>query len=331
MATIYEIAHKAHVSVTTVSRVINDSNKVNKDTRERVEKVIKELSYSPNIFGKQLGKGTTNLILILLHGIDNPFFSNIIKGIEITAYENKYNVLISETNGQVERENQYLELLKNHFVDGVILLSYEQSLEDLNNLAINYPIVEVVEYNEQSNTPYISIDYLKASREIMDYFVTNNHKKIAFVASGQNQRISIIKKYQSYLDVLNENGLEVITKSIEFNEFSIESAMKTTSKIINEHPDVTAFFCCSDLIARGTITKLKELGKQVPEDIEVFGFDDLIYSELSTPKISTVSLDTFNLGVKSMELLYNRINKIVDGEDHYFGPYQLKFKESTRK
>jgi DNA-binding LacI/PurR family transcriptional regulator len=331
MATIYEIAHKAHVSVTTVSRVINDSTKVNKDTREKVQKVIQELNYSPNIFGKQLGKKNTNLILILLHGIDNPFFSNIIKGIEITAYQNNYNVLISETNGQVERENQYLELLKNHFVDGVILLSYEQSLENLNKLTNNYPIVEVVEYNEASNTPYISIDYLKASKDIMNYFISNDHKKIAFVAAGENQRISINKKYQGYSETLKENNLEIITNKIDFNEFSLESAMNTTENIVNKHPDVTAFFCCSDLIARGTIAKLKQLNIKVPDDIEVFGFDDLIYSELSSPTISTVSLNTYNLGVKAMEILYKRIMKIDYIEDYYFGPYELKFKESTIK
>jgi len=328
MATIYEIAAKANVSVTTVSRVINKSKNVSATTRDKVTKIINELGYTPNILSQSLATGITNVILVLVHGVDNPFFSSIIKGIEDNAYQNNYKVLIAETSGILEREDQYLELLKTKLVTGCIIMSCEKNSKDLEALYEKYPIVQLIEYDQKAKVPFVSIDYYKASRELMHHFINKGHQKIAFINAGESVRISSIKKYQAYVDILTENDFPVITKELEPTTFSLENAKELTLILLNKHPDITAIFACSDIIAIGACYAIESLNKKCPDDIEVFGYDNLIYSELSRPKISTVDLKDFQLGKKAMSILEAQI-KNTDYDLENYSSYQLIFKESS--
>lgn len=332
MSTIQQVASIAHVSVATVSRVINNSAGVSDKTRLKVEQAIERLKYQPNAMGTFLRKDKTNMILVLVHSVDNPFFSMIIQGIENIAHNNNYNVLICTTYGDRSREQHYVKMLQNHYVDGMILISNTLTLDEINDLNTNYPLVQVIEYLPESKAPYYSVDFYQASYDLMEHMIHNGCKNIAYVHTGSTHIVSHMEKYRAYQDVLNKYKLPILSKTNEEYNFGFISGKAVAALLLDNNPQIDGFFATSDLIAIGIIDEIHSRNKKVPDDIEVVGFDNTIFSTLSNPAITTVELNTYELGCKSMELLLKRIEKIdTDVKVDHVLPFQLIIKESSSK
>ena len=332
MSTIQQVASLAKVSVATVSRVINNSAGVSDKTRQKVEQAIERLKYQPNAMGTFLRKDKTNMILVLVHSVDNPFFSMIIQGIENIAHHNNYNVLICTTYGDRAREQHYVKMLKNHYVDGMILISNTLTLEEINELNINYPLVQVIEYLPESKAPYYSVDFYQASYDLMEHLIQNGCRNIAYVHTGSTHIISHMEKYRAYIDVLTKYNLPILSKTNEEYNFGFISAKSVAALLLDENPHIDGFFATSDLIAIGIIDELQTRKKRIPKDIKVVGFDNTIFSSIYNPAITTVELNTYELGCKSMEFLLNKIEKLEKDikVDHVL-PYQLIVKDSSSK
>ena len=332
MSTIQQVASLAKVSVATVSRVINNSAGVSAKTRQKVEQAIERLKYQPNAMGTFLRKDKTNMILVLVHSVDNPFFSMIIQGIENIAHHNNYNVLICTTYGDRSREQHYVKMLKNHYVDGMILISNTLTLEEINELNINYPLVQVIEYLPESKAPYYSVDFYQASYDLMEHLIQNGCKNIAYVHTGSTHIISHMEKYRAYIDVLTKYNLPILSKTNEEYNFGFISAKSVAALLLDENPHIDGFLATSDLIAIGIIDEIQTRKKRIPEDIKVVGFDNTIFSSIYNPAITTVELNTYELGCKSMEFLLNKIEKLEKDikVDHVL-PYQLIVKDSSSK
>ena len=332
MSTIQQVASLAKVSVATVSRVINNSAGVSNKTRQKVEQAIERLKYQPNAMGTFLRKDKTNMILVLVHSVDNPFFSMIIQGIENIAHHNNYNVLICTTYGDRAREQHYVKMLKNHYVDGMILISNTLTLEEINELNINYPLVQVIEYLPESKAPYYSVDFYQASYDLMEHLIQNGCKNIAYVHTGSTHIISHMEKYRAYIDVLTKYNLPILSKTNEEYNFGFISAKSVAALLLDENPHIDGFLATSDLIAIGIIDEIQTRKKRIPEDIKVVGFDNTIFSSIYNPAITTVELNTYELGCKSMEFLLNKIEKLEKDikVDHVL-PYQLIVKDSSSK
>lgn len=332
MSTIQQVASLAKVSVATVSRVINNSAGVSEKTRQKVEQAIERLKYQPNAMGTFLRKDKTNMILVLVHSVDNPFFSMIIQGIENIAHHNNYNVLICTTYGDRSREQHYVKMLRNHYVDGMILISNTLTLEEINELNTNYSLVQVIEYLPESKAPYYSVDFYQASYDLMEHLISSGCKNIAYVHTGSTQIISHIEKYRAYIDVLTKHNLPILSKTNEEYNFGFISAKSVAALLLDENPQIDGFFATSDLIAIGIIDELQTRKKRIPEDIKVVGFDNTIFSSIYNPAITTVELNTYELGCKSMELLLNKIEKLEKDikKDHVL-PYQIIVKGSSLK
>lgn len=332
MSTIQQVASLAKVSVATVSRVINNSAGVSAKTRQKVEQAIERLKYQPNAMGTFLRKDKTNMILVLVHSVDNPFFSMIIQGIENIAHHNNYNVLICTTYGDRSREQHYVKMLKNHYVDGMILISNTLTLEEINELNINYPLVQVIEYLPESKAPYYSVDFYQASYDLMEHLIQNGCRNIAYVHTGSTHIISHMEKYRAYIDVLTKHNLPILSKTNEEYNFGFISAKSVAALLLDENPHIDGFLATSDLIAIGIIDEIQTRKKRIPEDIKVVGFDNTIFSSIYNPAITTVELNTYELGCKSMEFLLNKIEKLEKDikVDHVL-PYQLIVKDSSSK
>jgi len=332
MSTIQQVASLAKVSVATVSRVINNSAGVSNKTRQKVEQAIERLKYQPNAMGTFLRKDKTNMILVLVHSVDNPFFSMIIQGIENIAHHNNYNVLICTTYGDRSREQHYVKMLKNHYVDGMILISNTLTLEEINELNINYPLVQVIEYLPESKAPYYSVDFYQASYDLMEHLIQNGCRNIAYVHTGSTHIISHMEKYRAYIDVLTKHNLPILSKTNEEYNFGFISAKSVAALLLDENPHIDGFLATSDLIAIGIIDEIQTRKKRIPEDIKVVGFDNTIFSSIYNPAITTVELNTYELGCKSMEFLLNKIEKLEKDikVDHVL-PYQLIVKDSSSK
>ena len=332
MATMEQVARLANVSTATVSRVLNHPATVSEDTRNRVLDAIKSLDYEPNFLGRFLRTTQTNLVLVLVHAIDNPFFAEIVNGIENIASVYDYNVMMANNHGSKEIGNRYIAMLKNQLIDGIILLSNELEAGELDSIANEYPLVQVIAYNQASTACAICIDYYNASREIMENFVALNRKTIAFINTNESPIISTDDKYQAYYDCLKANNLEIVTKPpLELREFGFQTSYNLTLELLKRHPQLDAIFTCSDMIAAGAISACLDLNRRVPQDVAISGFDDIFYSRINKPSITTVSHDTFNLGLTAMSMILKRINKEELENNRVVLPYEVIYRESAPK
>jgi LacI family repressor for deo operon, udp, cdd, tsx, nupC, and nupG len=303
MSTIEQVALLAKVSVATVSRVVNKSARVSEDTRKRVQEAIDKLNYQPNAFGTYLRKINSNMVLILLHSVDNPFFAQTVQGIEKIAHEHDYNILLGNTYGDLDREQRYIKMLKNHLLDGIILISNTLGKDDLNELHKLYPIVQVIEYIPESDAPYFTIDFYEAATVLMTELIESGHKKIAFIHTGSTSIISATEKHRAYVDVLTKNNLPVLNNGMIEHLFGYSSARAITKELLQDDPEITGFFTTSDLIAVGVMDELKDQGININSSLCVTGFDNTIFSSFNNPSIPTVDLDSFKLGKQAMEYL----------------------------
>lgn len=331
MSTINEVAARAKVSVATVSRVINEMPNVSAKTKDKVLKAIEELKYQPNAMGSLLRKDRTNMVLVLLHSVDNPFFSSIVQGIEEVAQHNNYNVLISTTYGQHKREQHYIKMLKQHFVDGIILITNTLNVEEINELSESYPLAQVLEYVPNSSEVYFSIDFYSVAKKVVEHLVNQGRKKIAFVHTGLIDIASTQAKYQAYKDVLEANHLEVITKELKNYPFGFESGKRIAKELLHLYPYIDGFFASSDLIAAGILDELKVRHIQVPKEVAVFGFDNTGYGQLTQPKLSTVDLNGFQMGKASMQYILDRLHKSNSIKKSILFGAQLLLNASTER
>jgi len=330
MSTIDEVAFLAKVSVATVSRVINNSTNVSPETKERVLNAIARLKYQPNAMGALLRKEHTGMILILLHSVDNPFFSPIVQGIEYFAQSSGMNVLICTTYGDKNREKHYLDLLKSHFVDGLLLITNTLTCEELNELNRNYPVVQVVEYLPESDATYFSIDFYQAAFSLVERLIEKGHQHIAFVHAGLSDIVSTKKKHQAYCDALKNHHLEPIIDDNSEHVFGYDSGRTITRQLLKDNPSITAFFATSDLMACGILDELSDQGFSVPQDKAIISFDNTIFSTLVQPNLTSVDVNGFQLGYQSLEYLKKRINdKKFTEKLEVFLPYVIHERESS--
>jgi LacI family transcriptional regulator, repressor for deo operon, udp, cdd, tsx, nupC, and nupG len=332
MSTIEQVASLAKVSVATVSRVINNTAFVSEETRTRVENAIKKLNYQPNALGKLLRKENTSMVLILLHSVDNPFFASIVQGVEKIAHENEYNVLICNTYGDKEREQHYLKMLSNHLVDGAVFISNTCTADRINELNEIYPVVQVVEYHPDIDAVYFSIDFYQASKDLLNILYMNGHRSIGFIHTGLTEIVSSKEKFRAYHDFVNEHHLPMITNYPNEIDFGYEKSKEIAGKLLDDFPQTTAFFTTSDILACGVIDELLDRGIEVPQDAMVVGFDNTSFSYVNKPGITSVELNSFQLGSKAMDYLLSKIrNKNFITDKSHLIEYQIIERESTQK
>ncbi len=185
MANIQEVADKAGVSIATVSRVLNNITTVSLKTRLKVENAIKELNYEPSMLGRNLRNSESRLLLVLIPSISNPFYTEIIKGIETIAISNHYNILLCETASDPKREDIYFNMAKNKLSDGIISMDPTINRQKLNELAEHHSIILCSEYEEGGPIPYVTIDHKLATYHAVKHLIKLGNQKIALINSDE--------------------------------------------------------------------------------------------------------------------------------------------------
>lgn len=328
MATIKDVAKRAGVSVATVSRVLNETNVVQEATKQRVLEVIKELNYSPNLLGRNLRRLETKKILVLLNTISNQFYSQIVRGVEERAAEDGYTVMVCMTHGNAEIEQGYLQMLKTKLVDGAIMLTTEQDGVALSQELGGVGVVQACEPCETFLTPTVSIDNEKAAYDAVKYLIEKGYHSIAFFGAG-NIYQSSLRREAGYRRALEENGID-IEESWVFNDgFSFRSGMRACETLLLQKKQPKAIFCVSDSSAAGAIKALLRMGKKVPADIAVMGFDNTRLSHDYIPSITTVKQPQYEIGYQAMDLLVEKINHPQEKNKHIILDYEIIERESV--
>ncbi len=328
MATIQDVAKLANVSVATVSRVINNTTYVSPEARQEVNNAIKQLNYQPNLTARNLRRLETKTILVLLPTISNTFYSKVIKGIEDTAYKNGYTVMICTTASNKQIENRYLNLLKNKLVDGIIFMTSQLEEDELGLIAQNLPIIQCGEYKENVPASYISIDNEAAGYMAVNHLIKRGHCKIGMVTC-RNNHISTKKRELGYKKALNEAGIEYKSDLIKYGNYGFGSGMKLAKEFLKIKPRPTAIFAISDMMAIGLVRYFLDKGLKVPEDIAVVGFDNIRFSYMVKPKITTISQPQYKMGSLAMELLLRKIQDKQSNPQNVFMEHKLIVRESS--
>jgi LacI family repressor for deo operon, udp, cdd, tsx, nupC, and nupG len=330
MTTMADVAREANVSVATVSRLINNQGVVSPDTAERVYAAIEKLAYEPNLLARNLRKNESWVILILSPNFTNPYYAHILSGIGDAAAELGYSALIFNTADNEVREKEGLEMLKKHRADGAILMASEIGCDWLLEYSDHYPCVQCSEYDPAVDIPHVSIDNYQATCDAMEYLIGLGHKRIAMISS-ENEYVSTKLRLKGYCDSLAKHGITPCSDHVVYasRDYSFKSGQVKARELLTSSPVPTAIFCISDTLALGAITTVQDMGLRVPEDVTVIGFDDVEFTTMFHPYITTVVQPCYQLGRHSMQLLYAQISQKQDVPRQQFLEHQLNVRESS--
>ncbi|TLS38688.1 LacI family DNA-binding transcriptional regulator [Pseudalkalibacillus caeni] len=310
MVKMSDVAKLANVSTATVSRVLRSPETVKENTRQKVLSVIEELNYQPNILARHFRRSETNTILVIVPNIMNTVFAEIVGGIEQAAAANGYKVLLRNTNLDVRNEYEAIDHLKQRQVDGMILLSERLEKKTLLEISKQYPVVLASAYIEGLKVPTVSIDNISSSREATEHLIRLGHKRIANICGPLFSSISR-DRLKGFKQAVYQNDLEVDSVLIQEGEFTFDSGYNQMLKFLALEVPPTAVFAANDEMAMGAIKAAKENGLKVPEDMAVVGFDNIKFSSMFEPALTTIAQPKYEMGKKAMELLLEQMQGVV--------------------
>lgn len=334
--TIKDIAKEANVSVATVSRVVNNKAKgVGEATRKKIMDLVDRYQYQPSAVARGLVTKKTNIIGLIIPDITNPFYPKMAKGVEDAANEYGYNIILCDGNNSAEKETHYLRILNEHYVSGVIYNNFHKMSESTLELIRNshLPLVFIDNYVDIDGSSCLTLDNKKAMYELVEHFIQMGHQKIAFV-TGYLDSYSAEERYKGYIQALEDYMIPVDENLIILGNCVAESGYKAAEKLLSMKNKVTGIICHNDFTAIGVIQKLEESGACVPDDFSVAGFDNIDFSNIITPKLTTVHYPVYEMGRKAAQSLIQIIEegKPAENEEKIkLFEHKLVLRDSVRK
>lgn len=290
------------------------------------------MEYKPNLVAKGLVIKKTNLIGVLIPRISNNFFSKLIEGIEVEAKIHGYNILLSTSYNEIEKEIEYLNIFKDRQLDGVIfsVTDFATELQEFFNKTLIPTVFLGQKLEQQKRYPYVTLDNIKAAFEATKYLIDLNHQKIAIMAGPECDMATGDHRLEGYIKALEQADLQVKPHWQTRKYHTIDNGYKAAAEIMSHQEKPTAIFACSDQQALGAINYLKEHGYHVPEDISVVGFDDVDLATVFRPKLTTVKQYPVEMGKTAARLLIDQIEEKSAPAIENIAPHQLVIRESTK-
>lgn len=326
---IRDVAQLAGVSISTVSRVLNEPSKVRYELRRKVLDAVQALEYRSNSIARALKGMPTKTLGLLIPSIENPFFPSMVRGAQDEAHKVGYSIFLCNTDGSgIIEETQY-RLLLDKKVDGVVLVASKYTTKYLKEDE-QFPIVMIDRYVNSSNFSYVTVDHSNGVKLALDHLWNLGHRKIAFlgsklVSSGARER------FQAYRRYLNESKSQFDEKFVIFGEYTYDSGMKMARELIERKISFDSIICGNDLIAFGVIEGLKKIGINVPKDISVIGYDDITFASYYTPKLTTVHQPTYEVGQMATKMIIDMISGADKKIKHIKIEPTLVVRETTQK
>ncbi|HEV7322235.1 MAG TPA: LacI family DNA-binding transcriptional regulator [Ensifer sp.] len=314
---IKDIAERAGVSVATVSRALSGSSLVTDETRKRIDALARELNYRPNVSARNLRTRRSMSVLLVVRDVGNPFYLEILKGVEATARAAGYAVLMGNTENDPDREVEYFNMLRDGHADGMILMTGKLPTTEPGDSAhvSHLPIVVALEMIETEGFPHVQIDNAAAAREAVEHLIGLGHRRIAHIA-GPLPEVMASHRREGYRLAMRQAGLPVPEGFEVRGDYLLESGEACAAALFDLPQPPTAIFVANDEMAYGAIHTLRRLGRDVPGDVSVVGFDDLYLSKAFYPPLTTVSQPRAEIGRTAMSLLL----RILSGDDAAAAP-----------
>jgi LacI family transcriptional regulator len=328
---IKEIAKLSNVSAATVSRVINNRGGFSDDTRENVLKVIKETGYEANNIAKSLRMSRSYSIGIIVPDIGNFFFADVVQKIEESLFEKKYSTIICNTARSTSKEKAYLKMLQSKMIDGLIVISGAEQFE-LENVKPDFPLICIdrMPKNPES-TVFISSNHYQGAFEATELLLLKGCKNLC-ISFNRKTTSASKERLKGFKDALSKHNFSCNEKNnfLYLPDEKIDDKITVIKKYLKDNPDVDGIFAVNDNIALNLLKILPELGKKIPEDIKLIGFDNTPCADYCSPKLSSVKQDTLQISERAVHSLLDIINGKREQVNKYqLEPVQIILREST--
>ncbi|SFE21100.1 transcriptional regulator, LacI family [Lentibacillus persicus] len=305
MATIRDVAKLANVSTATVSRVINSNGYVNDETKKRVKDAIQQLNYLPNDVARSLFKGRSKMIALFVPDITNPFFPELARAVEDVTNQYDYTFVLCNTDNDIEKQMDYLNALQQKSVDGFIIVSSTIKKEHLQHIQV--PIV-ALDRIISSDISSVTVNNRSGSRQVVQYLKSIGCQRIAHVA-GPEHVDNAIYRMRGYLDEVKEEAW-FNSSYVVSGKYNFDAAREAAMALLSELPEVDGIFAGNDLMGAGVLNAAASLGKNVPGDLAVAGFDGIAIGETLTPTLTTMAQPIYEIGAKAAEILMTHIQSL---------------------
>jgi LacI family transcriptional regulator len=329
MANIKDVALKAGVSVTTVSHVVNGTRFVKEESRKRVEEAVRELGYVPSGVARSLKHNATHTFGVLLPNNSNPYFAEILRGVEDRCFAAGYNVILCNSNEDAARQATYLRVLAEKRIDGLVLVSSHRDAalrEALSELKI--PLVLLDREVAGLACDLVEVDHVAGGMLATQHLLDLGHPYVACI-SGPAELSPSSQRRAGWKRALAEAGVARREGDLERGDFSPRSGYLAMQALLKRKSRPTAVFVCNDLMALGALAAAYEAGIRVPEELSIVGFDDIELAAFSTPALTTVVQPKQQIGTTAAELLLERVQESRTEARRVILQPQLKVRAST--
>ena len=313
MTTIKDVGRRAQVSIASVSKVLNgDYSSVSEETKERILAAAKELKYRPNRFAQGLVKNQTTIIGLIIPDISNPYFAELAKGVEAEAEKNGFNLILCNSGDSKSKILRNIQMMTEYNANGIILHGSKgneaKGLELLLETEVPFVAIDCTFSDDIAPVSFYSNNKLGAIMGT-EQLIISGHKKIAFIG-GDTGVGKDHPRFVGYKVALMSNNITYDENMVRHGTYTIATGYEKTKELLNQGKDFTAVVCANDLIAFGVIKAVRECGMDVPRDISLVGYDDIILSSMFEPMLTTIKQDSMELGKEA----FKELHRVFSGE-----------------
>ncbi|WP_066172974.1 catabolite control protein A [Bacillus marinisedimentorum] len=329
--TIYDVAREAGVSMATVSRVVNGNPNVKPTTRKKVNEAIERLGYRPNAVARGLASKKTTTVGVIIPDVSSIFFGELARGIEDIATMYNYNIILSNSDQNTDKELHLINTMLGKQVDGIVFMGgkiTEEHVEEFKKSPV--PIVLAATTEQSHSVPSVNIDYKQAAFDAVKHMTDHGHNRIGYVSGPLEDPINGEYKITGYKEALEEAGLSYDENLIVIGDYTYDSGLEAAETFMNLDQPPTAVFSGTDEMALGVIHGFQDSGLRVPEDVEVIGFDNTRLAKMIRPQLTTIVQPMYDIGAVAMRLLTKLMNKEATEDQTIVLPHRIEERSSTK-
>ena len=326
--TIQDIANRANVSKSTVSRVLNNNTAVHQDKRMAVLEAMKTLGYEPNVFARSLAGGRSMTIGIVTQNIGSPFYDAVAQGVISGLAGTGYSPIFVDGQWQKSTESEVIRTLLGRKVDGLALIGGDVPVQELNQLRDRLPTIVVARELAGWDNQCIYVDNVDAGYRATKHLIDLGHRNIALVRGIKDQH-DAIQRFEGYSKAMSEAGIDLEPDLVYQGDFTAQSGVLAVNSLLARSTSFTALFAANDMVAFGARLALYRLGIRVPEDVSIIGFDDQAEAAFMTPPLTTMRQPAVEMGTAAASSLV----KLIHGESYQLPKLaiELKHRESVTR
>jgi len=305
--TIKDIAKLAGVSVNTVSRALNNKPDVSEETKKRIIDIANELGYVKNFTASSLKQKESRIVGVVLADSSNPFYAEVLKGIEAAARKYGYQIILCNTEREYKIEEEMIKILIGRRVDGLIIGPVQTRNDDIKMLKnMNFPTVILGRHFEDIEIDEIYNNEIKGGYLATKHLIARGRKRIIML-NGFLEKSPARMRLEGYRKALEDSNIPFDENMVFIGDIDFLDGYRRINDIINKGVNFDAIFCYNDIMALGVIKALQEKRYKIPRDVSIVGYDDILYSELVNPPLTTIKIKKYELGFEAFRLLVNRL------------------------